>query len=69
MIVDPSTFICEECGGTFDRDPDDEAVHAEAIRNFGVRGDAPGMAIVCDGCYRAIMARLREERRLAPWAH
>ena len=53
------SFICDNCGGRFARNPDDEAVHAEALENFGVRGDAPGMAIVCDGCYREIMKRIR----------
>lgn len=57
----PDHFTCQECGRTLPKAPGpeaDEAAHAEAVRNFGKRGDAPGMAIVCDDCYRAILARL-----------
>ena len=54
-----TTYTCEDCGGTFEaRRPDAEA-QAEAVRNFGVRGDEPGMAIVCDDCYREIMGWIR----------
>lgn len=54
------TFICAECGGEFPFDREaDEAAHAEAVENFGHRGDARGMAMVCDGCYRRIMAEVR----------
>jgi len=50
-----NTFVCERCGGTFEtKRPDDEA-HAEAVKNFGVDGHAPGMAVVCDDCYHAFM--------------
>ncbi len=56
------TFTCAECGGTFEQGRPDEEAHAEAVRDFGRRGDAPGMAIVCDDCYDAIMARVRRER-------
>jgi hypothetical protein len=57
------TFTCEHCGGVFEFAWSDEAAHAEAVRDFGVRGDAPakdtpggeGMARICDDCYRAFM--------------
>ncbi len=50
-------YTCSECGGTFYTGRTDEEAQAEAVRNFGVRGDHPGMAIVCDDCYKAIMAQ------------
>jgi hypothetical protein len=54
----PETFVCEQCGGTFPMGDDEEA-QAESVENFGVRGDAPGMAIVCDDCYNQIMAEIK----------
>ena len=54
-----TTYICAECGGEFTEGWSDEEAHAEAIKTFGVRGDASGMAKVCDDCYKAIMARIR----------
>jgi hypothetical protein len=59
MPDDPETFTCMECGGTFNLSRPDEEAQREAVENFGVRGDAPGMAIVCDDCYHEIMARIR----------
>lgn len=60
MSDDPDTYVCHECGGRFPKGgrPDEEA-QAEAVQNFGQRGDAPGMVIVCDDCYHEIMARIR----------
>lgn len=54
---------CAECGEPIPAVEDgsawsDDKAHAEAVRNFGVRGDAPGMSAVCGDCYRAIMARI-----------
>lgn len=57
MPDDPHTYTCEECGGTFVEGWPDEDAQAEAVRNFGVRGDTAGMARVCDDCYHDIMAR------------
>jgi DNA-directed RNA polymerase subunit RPC12/RpoP len=53
-----SEYTCEECGGTFQRASDDAEANAEAARDFGVANasDDPSMAIVCDDCYRAMMA-------------
>jgi hypothetical protein len=62
-MTEPATFTCETCGGTFLAiRPDDEA-QAEAVHTFGVRGDAPGMAVVCDDCYREFMAWIRRVAR------
>lgn len=53
------TYRCAECGGEFEFARDDEDAQAEAVQNFGRRGDAPGMAIVCDDCYKRIIAEIR----------
>ena len=53
-----SHYRCTHCGGTFQRVQDDAVAEAEARRDFGVAEASrdPGMAIVCDDCYRALMA-------------
>lgn len=51
-------YRCSDCGGTFESERSDEAAHQEALIAFGRRGDAPGMAVVCDECYNDIMKRL-----------
>jgi hypothetical protein len=51
----PDTYTCAGCGGTFDKGWSDEEADAESVATFGVRGDAPGMATVCDPCYQQIM--------------
>ncbi len=61
-------YTCDECHRTFDEGWSDDEAQAEALRTFGVRGDSPGMARVCDDCYRAIMARLRRARVRSAWA-
>ena len=58
-MTKPLTYTCAHCGGTFDSYNDEEA-HAEAVRNWGKRGDAPGMEIICDDCHRQFMAWLRK---------
>jgi DNA-directed RNA polymerase subunit RPC12/RpoP len=56
LDVWPSTYICENCGREFPFEHEaDEAAHAEAEAIFGCRGDAPGMAIVCDDCFVELM--------------
>lgn len=57
------TFTCSDCGDTFEAGRPDEEAQQEALENFGRRGDAPGMAIVCDDCYKEIMAVIEAERR------
>lgn len=49
------TYVCDHCGGTFETAWTDEDAQAESVARFGVRGDAPSMAIVCDVCYAAIL--------------
>ena len=52
------TYTCEDCGGTFESERSDEEAQQEAVEIWGVRGDDPGMALVCDDCFNAIMASL-----------
>lgn len=49
------TYICDQCGGTFEDARDDEEAQVEALAMFGKRGDDPDMAIVCHDCYLKIM--------------
>jgi hypothetical protein len=51
-----ATFVCANCGGEFEEAWDDEEAQAEAVRDFGKRGEAPGMAVVCDDCYKTLMS-------------
>lgn len=57
-----SEYTCAQCGGTFNRASDDAPAIAEAARDFGVPDAStdPRMAIVCDDCYRALMAWAQE---------
>jgi hypothetical protein len=55
------TFTCAQCGGDFTSERSDEEAHAEAERNVGKDGRAPGMVVVCDDCYGDVMARHRDE--------
>lgn len=57
------SYTCADCGGTFDEGWPDERAQQEALEVFGKRGDAPGMAKVCDDCYREIMSVVDEQRR------
>lgn len=52
------TYVCEDCGGTFEYGWSDEEAHEEAVENFGRDGHAPDMALVCDDCYNAIIKAL-----------
>jgi len=68
------TYTCAHCGGTFESARSDADAHAEAVRHFGLRGDAPrhltpggeGMAEICDDCYQAFMAWLKTHPELRP---
>jgi DNA-directed RNA polymerase subunit RPC12/RpoP len=51
----PRTYTCADCGGTFQTAWSDEEAHAESVARFGIRGDAPGMVVVCDDCYGRIL--------------
>jgi DNA-directed RNA polymerase subunit RPC12/RpoP len=57
------SYTCSDCGQTFDTARPDEEAQQEAVANFGKRGDAPGMAIVCDDCYREIMSVVTNDGR------
>jgi hypothetical protein len=57
-MTDRYDYTCDECGGEFVSERSQEEAHAECESNWGVRGDAPGMAIVCDDCYKKIMSTL-----------
>lgn len=48
-------YVCEDCGGHFVSERSNEDAHAEAIKNFGVSGHHPGMAQICDDCYKNII--------------
>jgi DNA-directed RNA polymerase subunit RPC12/RpoP len=49
-------YLCAACYREFITDQDDEIAQAEAVQNFGCRGDSPDMAVVCEYCYKEIMA-------------
>jgi len=57
-----SEYTCAHCGGTFTRASDDATAIAEAARDFGVPDAStdPGMAIICDACYREFQAWYHE---------
>lgn len=50
------TFVCDECGRTFPKGDDAEAL-AEMKETFG---DVPekDRAVVCDDCYKEILGRI-----------
>ena len=55
-----SQYTCAECGGVFEEQWTTEEAVAECLGVFGVP-DAdtnPGMVVVCDDCYKRLMATL-----------
>jgi hypothetical protein len=58
VTADDRVFTCTQCGGTFTAERDDDEAQAEALALWGKRGDAPGMAIVCDDCFVEFLAAL-----------
>jgi len=54
-MVKVNEFTCENCGGTFPYAWSDSDAMEEAKENFG---DVPKdeLSIVCDDCYKEIMA-------------
>ena len=47
------TYKCAQCGGTFDKGwTDDEALAEKSANGF----DELDCAVVCDDCYKTIMA-------------
>jgi len=56
-------IICAQCGALIDTPQDDDDARAEARANFGADVfERLPMAVVCDECYQAIMAALRDAR-------
>ncbi len=51
------TFKCEECGRTFPKENDDEALK-EIEDNGWSNIPMDEMAVVCDDCYHKIMAQI-----------
>lgn len=51
-------FTCAQCGDTFDTDPDwtEADVAAEAEAHGFLDGPNPDNVIVCDECFKKIMA-------------
>ena len=59
VMAEEREYKCDECGGTFLTDQSEEAVMAEAEKNFGeIFKTDPHIAVVCDDCYNLIMASL-----------
>lgn len=58
------SFTCELCQGTFQSEQPDEEAQAEALREWGRRGNTPGMAVICDDCYRRVMDWWRQGRAM-----
>jgi hypothetical protein len=56
--VKTRTFKCQQCSGEFEFG-DDDAAQAESLATFGRDGHDPSMAIVCDDCYKSLMATNR----------
>ena len=57
MPETPVTYTCDHCGGVFDSGRTEAEANAEARANWGVdRTQDPTMAVICDDCYRAMLA-------------
>lgn len=56
MTHPKSTYTCQGCGGTFDKDPEwtSADVTEEMKTNFGAVDD-DDKATICDDCYKAFM--------------
>ena len=52
----PETFVCAACHGTFPKGWSDEEALAESVDVFGVALPAEDQAVVCDDCYKQMMA-------------
>jgi len=53
----PESYTCAACGGTFAKGWSDEEARAESRDVCGVDpATDPTLAVVCDVCYRAILA-------------
>ncbi len=51
------TYVCSDCGETFEGAWSDEEAEAEAETMSGVKNAAtdPGMAVVCDPCWKKLV--------------
>lgn len=47
-------FTCKMCQTTYEKAWTDEEAYQETEMYFGVRGDAPNMAIICDDCFNKV---------------
>lgn len=55
------TFVCDRCGGTFDSGSEEEAMK-EYLENFKPEEiDREGRGVVCDDCYKFVMAGIAVE--------
>lgn len=56
-------YTCEQCGGTFmsERSQSDAAIEAEELWGVKDAPNDPGMAIICDECFKALMADVVSE--------
>ena len=61
--MDQTSYRCAVCGGTFTTERPDAEAEAEAEAIWGVANAStnPDMAVVCDDCFRAGMARMAPE--------
>jgi hypothetical protein len=54
-----ATFVCESCGGTFEKGRPDEDAWAEALAAF-TPAELEDAAVVCDDCWKAMRADMPE---------
>lgn len=52
------TYVCANCGGTFESTWTEEEARAEEMAAFGV-APSPNDAIVCDDCYWKLVAAMQ----------
>lgn len=54
-------FRCDACGGTFERERSDEEAVAEMVETWQPHEGDDDLAIICDPCFRGIVARASAE--------
>lgn len=59
MSKSKDTYTCAECGGEFEKGWSDEEAKAEFGAEF-TSHDLDDAALVCDDCYKKIMAGIRQ---------
>lgn len=50
------TYVCELCGGTFDKTISDEEALEEMVEVFGEASLDQEQAMLCDPCYNLFLA-------------